>query len=68
MKVGDKILCKKSFYYRYFKFDIGNYYDIVHIDLNVIFVCDGLNKLNFQQIEEYFYTLEELRIIKLNSI
>ena len=68
MKVGDKLLCKKSYYYRFYKFDSGNYYEIVHIVLEDIFISDGLNSFNFRPIYEYFYTLEELRILKLDSI
>ena len=77
MKVGDRLYCYNN------KFDgisisngfiIGNYYIISDINMNAIYV-EGILFWNSNNVEgygimyfgDYFYTLKELRKIKLDS-
>ena len=79
MKIGDKILCKKSGK----GITIGKEYTIISSGKNsVMVIVDGLlggnatrtynlvNELDFlyDYFYDYFYTPEELRQLKLNSL
>jgi len=79
MKKGDKLICKKYCNYENRTiFYTNKYYSInCVVNDNCILVSDDNNKFlwftiekhgNFKYLYEYFYTQEELRILKLESL
>lgn len=83
MKVGDKLICKKDYctsvYYTKFYFYKGHIYEIVDIvdrfgyKILCIETCNQDIKFSLRckdklYVWDYFYTQEELRKIKLESI
>ena len=80
MKIGDRLICKKNVKDNYcvggFIFIKDNYYDIVSIDIDSITMMDEDNDIDFLSefdkkediFFDLFYTPEELRIKKLQTI
>ena len=83
MKVGDKLICKNRLIYKHIHITKNEVYLISDIDENEPYVsvdiedsglCFYLNKDTKYLIEDvfylwdYFYTQEELRLLKLNSL
>jgi len=74
MKVGDKIICKKSMQFEYKKIFENKSYTISYIANNYVYIYDngGLvfdryNKTK-QHFYDYFYTEKELRKQKLKKL
>ena len=74
-----KILCKKEYIdttYHKIHFDINNYYKIDKIFDGGFYIKDKYNKSfmfddyshSHYYVWNYFYTLEEIRILKLESL
>ena len=75
LKVGDKLLCKKTMFdYRFFKYYNmveGKYYEISKIFDNIIyFSADSysLHKNSFYYIWNFFYKPQEMRKMKLERL
>ena len=72
LKVGDKLLCKKSYHHGsvYNKVE-GKYYIITMFDSNMIFFDDDYYSIdpNYKwYIWDWFYTQQEIRKMKLKKL
>lgn len=79
MKVGDKLLCKRNFIDIVsgdFCMLINKKYEIKEIHENCIIVIDDINDdivfwkndSDYRTISDYFYTNDEIRLLKLRTI
>ena len=66
MKVGDILICKIS----YNDLTKGKSYEIISMNNSIIIIITDKDRCGYSKnsLSNYFYTKEELRLLKLNSI
>ena len=76
MKIGDKLMCKKNMFYDngHIRFEQNKLYEItssvngsISLNKNMFFYTFYPNA-NEYKLCDYFYTIEELRKLKLKSL
>ena len=73
LKIGDKLLCKKTYHHVHYKKVEGKYYIIDNISYDDVYVCldhdwYSLDPNRNWYIWKYFYKPQEVRKMKLKQL
>lgn len=62
-----KLICKKTYYDGGFKVRFGNEYDVEKYAIDY-YIVDYVWLFSNDEVSKYFYSLNELRILKIKNI